>query len=420
MMKAMRSMAHIDNLNRLTATTSIASPRRAGARQVEVFIHHAAGVGGFGGSSYIDSLVCRERDASEAWTSAADPLDERRYVGQNWRADVSVVWNTAGSVIEWMRYTPYGEAVTHPWINADFDRSGGTPDGSDESAFLTAWNLGDASADMNRSGGTPDNADVTAFYDAWNNADAPIDGVGGYSGIRAGYAGYQWDPSGNIYHVRHRVYRTDLGRWTRRDPLGYVDGMGLYEYVRGMSVVGVDPMGLALVDGCCSGGPNHSAGPINLIRMWPNPRERLESCFECAVALAQVAAQTDFTTLRCNNCCNNYVCASCPSDQFIPPDKNPHNCSTNCLACCNNWVCIQVNLLWRSLPDCVECAWGIDDDNYEDFWPSEIANCRPDRYGEGVGCDALTLAKLSRCKSREAWNGCPSRPTLPALPIRPK
>ncbi|MBK9189401.1 MAG: hypothetical protein IPM33_10650 [Phycisphaerales bacterium] len=35
-----------------------------------------------------------------------------------------------------------------------------------------------------------------------------------------------------------------MGRWTRRDPLGYVDGMGLCEYV-GMAVIGRDPNGLA-------------------------------------------------------------------------------------------------------------------------------------------------------------------------------
>lgn len=223
----------------------VATFREDDAAPKEVFIHHAAGVGGYGGSSYIDSLVCRERDASQAWTAEADPLDERRYVGQNWRADVSVVWNTTGSVIEWMRYTPYGEAVTLPWINADFDRSGGAPDSADEDAFYAAWNLGDPSADVNRSGGTPDNADVVAFFEAWNNADAPIDGVGGYSGIRAGYAGYQWDPSANAYHVRNRVYRADLGRWTRRDPAGYVsDFITLFQYVDSDPLSSTDPTGL--------------------------------------------------------------------------------------------------------------------------------------------------------------------------------
>jgi hypothetical protein len=45
--------------------------------------------------------------------------------------------------------------------------------------------------------------------------------------------------------VRHRVYDPELGRWTRRDPIGYVDGMGLYENV-GSGVIGrIDSNGLA-------------------------------------------------------------------------------------------------------------------------------------------------------------------------------
>ncbi len=48
---------------------------------------------------------------------------------------------------------------------------------------------------------------------------------------RIGYAGYQKDINLDICHVRNRVYDPHLGRWTQRDPLGYVDGMSLYEYI---------------------------------------------------------------------------------------------------------------------------------------------------------------------------------------------
>jgi len=69
-------------------------------------------------------------------------------------------------------------------------------------------------------------------------------------GNRKGYAGYEHDETLTMYHVRHRVYRADLGRWMTRDPLGYVDGMGLYEYVAGMAVAEVDPSGMTRA---CSG-----------------------------------------------------------------------------------------------------------------------------------------------------------------------
>jgi hypothetical protein len=53
----------------------------------EEFFHHAAGADGMGGSSYIDSVVLRDKDANTSWTSAADgTLEERRYYNQNWRA----------------------------------------------------------------------------------------------------------------------------------------------------------------------------------------------------------------------------------------------------------------------------------------------------------------------------------------------
>src|SRR5262249_52953331 len=65
-------------------------------------------------------------------------------------------------------------------------------------------------------------------------------------GNRKGYAGYElnWTLLGAKWDVRHRVLDSDLGRWTRRDPLGYVDGMGLYGYVGGRLNF-VDPYGLA-------------------------------------------------------------------------------------------------------------------------------------------------------------------------------
>jgi RHS repeat-associated protein len=69
---------------------------------------------------------------------------------------------------------------------------------------------------------------------------------------RFGYAGYRYDHhlSGgagagrHLYHVRHRVYQAHIGRWATRGPLGYVDGMGLYEYVLGMPLALCDPQGL--------------------------------------------------------------------------------------------------------------------------------------------------------------------------------
>ncbi len=57
------------------------------------------------------------------------------------------------------------------------------------------------------------------------------------------YAGYRFDPETGLYHVRNRMYHPTLGRWLQRDPIGYVDGMNLYEYVRSSPVDHADPQG---------------------------------------------------------------------------------------------------------------------------------------------------------------------------------
>jgi RHS repeat-associated protein len=46
------------------------------------------------------------------------------------------------------------------------------------------------------------------------------------------FCGYRFDPDAQLYHVRRRTYHPVLGRWLQRDPLIYVDGIGLYEYVK--------------------------------------------------------------------------------------------------------------------------------------------------------------------------------------------
>jgi RHS repeat-associated protein len=49
-----------------------------------------------------------------------------------------------------------------------------------------------------------------------------------------------------LYHFPQRTYSPRLGRWLQRDPLGYVDGVNLYEYARSMPTFFVDPFGLAV------------------------------------------------------------------------------------------------------------------------------------------------------------------------------
>ncbi len=212
----------------------------------ERYLYHAAGLRGHGGSSYIDQVVMRDRDANSDWTAAADgTLEERRYYLQNWRADVSAIIDSTGDIVEWVKYSAYG--VPYALIPGDYDRDGDV-DSADQSAFISDWGAGSPSADLDESGGV-DGDDLTVFG-AWYTANTgKVGGRGVLSeesvGNRIGYAGYRWDPATSLNHVRHRVYNPEMGRWTRRDPIGYVDGVNLLRYSRGSPLESSDPSGLA-------------------------------------------------------------------------------------------------------------------------------------------------------------------------------
>lgn len=43
------------------------------------------------------------------------------------------------------------------------------------------------------------------------------------------YCGYRWESTNALYHVRNRGYNLAVGTWLQRDPLGYTNGVNLYE-----------------------------------------------------------------------------------------------------------------------------------------------------------------------------------------------
>ncbi len=87
----------------------LARYRESDTSPKEDFVPHQAGLDGNGESSYIDLVVCRNKDANTAWTSTSDgTLEERRYYCQNWRADVSAIVTSSGTMREWAKYSAYG------------------------------------------------------------------------------------------------------------------------------------------------------------------------------------------------------------------------------------------------------------------------------------------------------------------------
>ena len=218
----------------------VATYREDDTSPKEQFVYHNAGDDGLGAASYIDAVILRDKDASTNWADAADALDERLYYCQNWRSDVSVVVTDLGKMVEWVKYSSYGIPFGLPGGDTDSD---GDVDSVDVDNINAWWGeSGHPTGDTNLDGtiGVDDLLDVLGAQGTtlgWSK----LSDVGN----RKGYGGYELDPvlAYTIWHVRNRVFIADLGRWTRRDPLGYVDGSNLYEYVRSNPIAGVDPQG---------------------------------------------------------------------------------------------------------------------------------------------------------------------------------
>jgi RHS repeat-associated protein len=215
----------------------------------EQFTYHNAGVDGVGGSSYIDSVIMRDKDANTAWATASGDgvLEERRVYCQNWRGDVSALITDTGKMVEWVKYSAYGVAMGLPCGDTDSDGDWDATDSTAIGGSLDPRDDSNLDGVLNASDVTQANS-ITGGYQTLGRTVLSSTAVAN----RKGYAGYENDGSvGDQYHVRYRVYRPTLGRWAQRDPVGYRDGMSLYEYVRSRVGVLSDPTGLSPDDKPC-------------------------------------------------------------------------------------------------------------------------------------------------------------------------
>jgi RHS repeat-associated protein len=154
-------------------------------------------------------------------------------------------------VIDRIAYSAYGEATRTLRSDVNGD---GFVDNDDYNGVIRPRRgaaIGTAAylveADLDRDGKVAQSDyDIAVANDGKSSSggvgDAGLFAKGVRNGV--GYCGYIFNDESGLYTVRFRSYSPTLGRWLERDPAGYVDGMGLYEYVRGGAVAVVDPWGL--------------------------------------------------------------------------------------------------------------------------------------------------------------------------------
>ncbi|MEZ6209995.1 MAG: RHS repeat-associated core domain-containing protein [Phycisphaerales bacterium] len=168
-------------------------------------------------------------------------MEERLYsCCQNWRGVVAII--TDAGVGRGRAILAYGVPLRMPKGDVDGD---GDVDASDTGAISYAT-PGDVRQDIDLDG----DVDVDDFNAVLGNFGASL-GRGVLSGDKddsvgntLGYAGYVWSEYVSRNHVRNRVYDPQSGRWSRRDPMGYVDGVNLYLCVEDRPLNWVDPTGL--------------------------------------------------------------------------------------------------------------------------------------------------------------------------------
>lgn len=205
----------------------------------EQYYYHAAGLGGYGTASYIDSVILRDRDMTdnggdvEFYEAGNGELEERVYYCQNWRQDVSSVLEYTGDAtayqVESIKYFTYGTPFALPAgdVNSDGEFS------SAEWSALSFWTSGyDIRTDVNLDGvvngtdatilgpfsdtklgrGELSRADIfnRKGFRGWDNDGALADTN------TANLVGTKSPGNSRFWVMKGGVFDSTMGRWTTR------------------------------------------------------------------------------------------------------------------------------------------------------------------------------------------------------------
>ncbi|MCH8823856.1 MAG: hypothetical protein IH984_10150, partial [Planctomycetes bacterium] len=259
--------------------------------------------------------------------------------------------------------------------------------------------------------GDVDSTDKTA---ALANAGADL-GIGNLSGDptsatgnRKGYAGYELATSlagsAGIYDVKNRFLIASLGRWTRRDPLGYVDGANLYQYVRSNPLAGVDPMGTIVYDDCPACVTPPDDGEVML--SFDLDLDEIYSACSCNQYLGLSSPGDASGHDACTDCCDSRkdecdsVAQSCFDACLEPIETCKGDCADNCnssLGCViictaceafyalHRFICVSNNgeQIAKCTLNFIQCHIGCDGNNIDAAWDYCVAEILGNTCGWG-------------------------------------
>jgi RHS repeat-associated protein len=152
------------------------------------------------------------------------------------------IQKTAGSAITNYLYdgaqiaSQYTDVWTAPTFNYTYGPGADAPTiraNSTTAQYYHQNGIGNVVAVTNQTGAT----DGTATYNPYGIAITTVGSIPTY-----GFTGREPDETGLIYY-RARYYDPSVGRFTRRDPIGFRGGLNLYDYVGNNPLLFTDPTG---------------------------------------------------------------------------------------------------------------------------------------------------------------------------------
>jgi RHS repeat-associated protein len=323
----------------------IARYRESDTSPKEDFVPHQAGIDGSGRSSYVDLAICRNKDANTTWTSASDgTLEERLYYCQNWRADVSVILTSSGTMKEWVKYSAYG--IPYGLPGGDTNSSGAT-DATDVTQVQT-WVNGsvyDVRGDIDLDGDVDamDKSTIRNSFSGLTLGRSVLSATGVAN--RRSCGGYEFNASLASAHIRRRVYATVLGRWATRDPVMRLSYPNLLAYGNGNPISSLDPSGLGTI---ACGGFDYGTVPMQCAGAGPTPTGAKLACLG-----AMQAEVSDANS--CGMCVLGDLHFQCSHSVEIPDFwTSPCPCDLN-RALLGGWV-YNCDCLWNMLDWIMRCA----------------------------------------------------------------